>query len=251
MVVNLVLLLVVLLVMASQALPRTLAHQANSSCRWHTVSGGETLYSISASYDLAAGTVAEANRLKSYGAIHTGQRLCIPLGAPTAPPLPQDALVAPNSLAVGPSRNGPNQFIQFALPYAESAHQQTGWPVSMILAQWALEHAWKVPGFTGYNWGNVGALPGVPQVASGGAWGAPAYFSYAPTPQDGVNYYVAVAGLSYYSAVAPAARSGGPNAAARALGASPWDAAHYTAVGSPGSSLIAIMQDFDLYRFDK
>ena len=54
MVVNLVLLLVVLLVMASQALPRTLAHQANSSCRWHTVSGGETLYSISASYNLNA-----------------------------------------------------------------------------------------------------------------------------------------------------------------------------------------------------
>jgi hypothetical protein len=250
MVVNLLLLLVVVLAMASQELPKTLAHQANSSCHWHTVSGGETVYSISASYNLDAGTVAKANHLQSYGDIRPGQRLCIPIGAPTVPPLPQDALVAPNSIATGPSVAGPTQFIQFALPYAESAHQQTGWPVSMILAQWALEHGWKVPGFTGFNWGNVGALPGVPSVASGGAWGAPAYFSYARTPQDGVNYYVAVAGLSYYSAVAPAARSGGPNAAARALGTSPWDAAHYTANGRPGSSLITIMQNFDLYRYD-
>jgi hypothetical protein len=250
MVVNLLLLLVVVLAMASQTLPKSLAHEANSSCRWHTISGSETLYSISASYNLDAGTVAKANHLESYGDIHTGQRLCIPIGAPTVPPLPQDALVAPNTIATGPSVAGPTQFIQFALPYAESAHQQTGWPVSMILAQWALEHGWKVPGFTGYNWGNVGALPGVPRVASGGAWGAPAYFSYARTPQDGVNYYVAVAGLSYYGAVAPAARSGGSNAAARALGDSPWDAAHYTANGSPGSSLITIMQNFDLYKYD-
>jgi hypothetical protein len=251
MVVSLLLLLVVVVAMASQALPRTLAHQASSSCRWHTVSGGETLYSISASYSLAAATVDQANHLKSYGAIQPGQRLCIPIGAPTVPPLPPDALVTPHIIATRSSVSGPTQFIQFALPYAESAHQQTRWPVSMILAQWALEHGWAVPGFTGYNWGNVAALPGVPTVASGGAWGAPSYFAYAPTPQDGVNYYVAVAGLSYYSAVAPAAKSGGANAAARALGASPWDAAHYTAVGSPGSSLITIMQNYDLYKYDK
>jgi hypothetical protein len=249
MAVNLLLLLVVVMVMASQALPSTQAHQASSSCGWHTVAGSETLYSISASYHLSAATLAQANHLKSFGAIHTGQRLCIPLGAPTVSLVPPDALTAPNIIAVG-SVAGSSQFIQFALPYAQSAHQQTGWPVSMILAQWALEHGWKVPGFTGYNWGNVGALAGVPSVASGGAWGAPAYFAYAPTPQDGVNYYVAVAGLSYYSAVAPAGRSGGPNAAARALGASPWDAAHYTAIGSPGSSLITIMQNFDLYKYD-
>ena len=235
-----------------------LAHQASSSCRWHTVSGTETLYSISASYNLAAGTVAQANNLKSYGAIHSGEKLCIPLGAPTVssdpgvpPNLPQDALVKPHIVLTGPGVSGPNQFIEFALPFAQSAHQQTGWPVSMILAQWALEHGWAIPGFTGYNWGNVASLPGEPTVASGGAWGAPSYFAYAPTPQDGVNFYVAVAGLSYYSAVAPAARSGGANAAARALGDSPWDAAHYTAIGSPGSSLINIMQSYDLYKYDK
>jgi LysM repeat protein len=252
MLVNLGLLLMLLLAMAAQTVPRSLAGNAtaSSSCRWHTVAAGETLYAISASYHLTAGAVAEANHLKSYGALHPGQRLCIPLAVPTLMAGSEDALVAPNLIATGPSVHGPTQFIQFALPYAMSAHQQTGWPVSMILAQWALEHGWTVPGFTGYNWGNVAALPGVPTVASGGAVGAPALFAYAPTPQDGVNYYVAVSGLSYYSQVAPAARKGGPNAAARALGASPWDAAHYTGDGNPGDSLITIMSDFNLYRYD-
>jgi hypothetical protein len=252
MLVNLALLIAVLVAMAAQTLPRSLAGNTalSSSCNWHTVAAGETIYSISANYHLTAGTVAEANHLKSYGALHPGQQLCIPLAVPTLLAGSEDALVAPNLIATGPSVHGATQFIQFALPYAVSAHQQTGWPVSMLLAQWALEHGWTVPGFTGYNWGNVGALPGEPTVASGGAPGAPARFAYAPTPQDGVNYYVAVASLSFYNQVAPAARSGGPNAAARALGASPWDAAHYTGDGDPGDSLITIMSDFNLYRYD-
>jgi hypothetical protein len=154
-------------------------------------------------------------------------------------------------IATGPSVAGEAEFVQFALPFAQSAHQQTGWPVSMILAQWGLEHGWLIPGFTGYNWGNVGALPGAPDVASGGAWGAPAYFAYAPTPQDGVNYYVAVAGLSYYRGVGYAARHGGADAAAWALGVSPWDAGHYAGIGNPGSSLVNLMQTFNLYRYDK
>jgi hypothetical protein len=66
-----------------------------------------------------------------------------------------------------------------------------------------------------------------------------------------VNYYVAVAGLSYYWGVGYAARHGGADSAARALGASPWDAAHYTDVGDPGSSLVNVMQMFNLYRYDK
>ncbi len=249
MLINLVLLAVVLAALASQTVPKVL-RRATTSCQWYTVSTNETLYAISASFHLSPSSVAQANHLKSYGAIHPGQRLCIPSGLARLLPEAQDALEAPSLIAAGPAINGETQFIQFALPYAQSAHQQTGWPVSMILAQWGLEHGWSVPGFTGYNWGNVGALPGAPEVASGGAVGAPAYFAYAPTPQDGVNYYVAVAGLSYYSAVAPAARSGGPNAAATALGESPWDATNYTAVGDPGSSLINLMQAYNLYRFD-
>jgi hypothetical protein len=59
-----------------------------------------------------------------------------------------------------------------------------------------------------------------------------------------------VSKLSYYSKVAPAAGSGA-DAAARALGRSPWDAAHYTNTGSPGSSLINVMRAFNLYLYDK
>ena len=203
MLVNLALFIVVLLAMAAQTLPRSLAGNAaaSSSCRWHSVAAGETIYSISATYHLSAASVAEANHLKSYGALRPGEHLCIPLALPTLVAASEDGLVAPNLVTNGTAVHGSTQFIQFALPYAESAHQQTGWPVSMILAQWGLEHGWLVPGFTGYNWGNVGALPGVPEVASGGAWGAPAYFAYAQTPQAGVNYYVAVAGLSFYREV--------------------------------------------------
>lgn len=250
MLINLAILVCVTLILVSQGVP-TVIHQAADACQWYTVTGNDTIYSISASYHLDAQSVASANHLKSFGDIHPGQRLCIPAGLSRLIPEAQDALQTPRQIATGAAIQGEAKFIQFALPFAQSAHQQTGWPVSMILAQWGLEHGWLVPGFTGYNWGNVGALPGVPEVASGGAWGAPAYFAYARTPQDGVNYYVAVAHLSFYGGVGHAARHGGPNAAARALGASPWDAAHYTGIGDPGSSLIIIMHAFNLYRFDR
>jgi hypothetical protein len=35
-----------------------------------------------------------------------------------------------------------------------------------------------------------------------------------------------------------------------ALGQSPWDANHYTVTGMPGSSLLAILHDFNFYRLD-
>jgi len=250
MLINLAILVCVTVMLAYQAVPAAIRKTADS-CQWYVVNGNDTIYSISAAYNVDVTSVASANHLKSYGAIHPGQRLCIPAGVRRLIPEIQDALQTPKLIATGPAVAGEAKFIRFALPFAQSAHQQTGWPVSMILAQWGFEHGWLVPGFTGYNWGNVGALAGVPEVASGGAWGAPAYFAYAPTPQDGVNYYVAVAGLSYYQGVGYAARHGGADAAARALGASPWDAAHYTDVGNPGSSLVNVMQIFNLYRYDK
>jgi LysM repeat protein len=250
MLINLAILICVTVILVSQGVP-TAIHQVADSCHWYTVTGNDTIYSISAAYHLDAQSVASANHLKSFGDIHPGQRLCIPAGLGRLIPEAQDALQTPRQIATGAAVQGETKFIQFALPFAESAHQQTGWPVSVILAQWGLEHGWLVPGFTGYNWGNVAALPGVPEVASGGAWGAPAYFAYARTPQDGVNYYVAVAHLSFYQGVGYAARHGGPNAAAKALGASPWDAAHYTGIGDPGSSLIVIMHAFNLYRYDR
>ena len=120
----------------------------------------------------------------------------------------------------------------------------------MILAQWGLETGWRVKTFTGYNWGNCGAMPGKPTVGGTSAPGSPAAFAYAYTPAQGVAEYVHVAHLSYYTAVARAGRSSGADAAARALGRSPWDWGHYTNRGSPGSSIIAIMQRYNLYWYD-
>jgi hypothetical protein len=143
-----------------------------------------------------------------------------------------------------------HDFVVIALPYAIQAHKALAWPTSVILAQWGLEHGWKVPDYTGYNWGNSSAIEGEPSVPGTNAPGSPAAFAYARTPADGLRYFLSAARLPYYAGVAPAAKRGGANAAAVALGESPWDAAHYTVTGHPGSSLLAIMQDFNFYRFD-
>ena len=47
-----------------------------------------------------------------------------------------------------------------------------------------------------------------------------------------------------------ATSASGANAAARALGQSPWDWGHYTNRGDPGSSLISIMRVYNLYYYD-
>ena len=165
---------------------------------------------------------------------------------PTPTPKPAPAIPSiPNDVPMNV-----HNFLALAMPYAVQAHQALAWPTSVILAMWGLEHGWSVPDYTGYNWGNSGAIEGYPTVAGINVPGSPAAFAYANTPTDGLNIFLHVARLSYYTAVAPAAREGGANAAAVALGRSPWDAAHYTNSGQPGSSLIAIMSDFNFYRFD-
>lgn len=140
-------------------------------------------------------------------------------------------------------------FINLALPYALQAHRELGWPTSVILAQWGLEQGWHVPTYTGYNWGNVGPLPGVPTVPGLSVPGSPSAFSYARTPVDGTRIYIMAARLPYYDRVFLAAPHGA-TATALALGCSPWDAGHYTNSGQPGSSLLAIMQRYHLSLFD-
>lgn len=214
-------------------------------CTWYNVRPGDTLGAIGATYGVSVQTLAATNHISNPDLILVGQRLCIPstssAGGGTNG---EDTGTAPGPVS------GSSAFIALALPYAQRAHQQTQWPMSVILAQWGLEQGWKAPGYTGYNWGNVAALPGEPTVGGTHVWGSPGAFAYAKTPEDGLRYYLHVAGLGYYSAVAPAAQSGGADAAARALGRSPWDAAHYTSRGDPGSSLIALMQRYNLYQYD-
>ncbi len=137
-------------------------------------------------------------------------------------------------------------FIQLALPYAFQAHEKLGWQTSVILAQWGLEEGWYVPTATGYNWGNVRSVPGAPTVSGPHLSGS---FAYAATPAAGLRYYLYAAHLAYYTAVTVAARQGA-NATAVALGRSPWDAGHYTTIGQPGSSLLALLRRYDLYRLD-
>ncbi len=241
--------LAIVLAIGVAVLPRMVTADAAAGCRWHAVVPGDTLGNLGWANHTSALALARANHISNPNLIYVGQNLCIPLTsgaqAKTAPAVP--AASQPPKFGTA---TGVKKFVEFALPYARKAHQQTGWPVSLILAQWGLEQGWHVPSYTGYNWGNVAALPGEPTVHGTAAPGSPSAFAYARTPDDGLRYYVRVAHVGYYKAVAPTAAKYGPDAAARALGQSPWDAAHYTSIHSPGSSLINLMRVYNLYWYD-
>lgn len=240
--------LAILLAMVVGFWPQIITMSAESGCTWYTVRSGDTLWKISERYGKTIRGIATANHIQNINMIYVDQRLCIPMT-----PFAASATAYTPASSRPPSSVSPSNvsaFINFTLPYARQTSRQTGWPVSMILAQWGLETGWRVHTFTGYNWGNCGAMPGQPMVGGTSAPGSPAAFAYAYTPQQGIAEYTHVATLSYYTSVAPAARAGGADAAARALGRSPWDWGHYTNHGSPGSSLITIMRSFNLYWYD-
>ena len=228
--------------------PQLMIASAEAGCTWYTVRSGDTLWKISHHYGKTINGIAAANHIQNINLIYVDQRLCIPMT-----PIASSATTYKPTTSRPPATNAPSNvkaFVAFTLPYAKQASSQTGWPVSMILAQWGLETGWRVKTFTGYNWGNCGAMPGKPTVGGTSAPGSPAAFAYAYTPAQGVAEYVHVAHLGYYTAVASAGRSGGADAAASALGRSPWDWGHYTRQGSPGSSLVTIMHTFNLYWYD-
>ena len=147
--------------------------------------------------------------------------------------------------------SSPAAFIQTMLPYAEQAHKDLGWPVSVVLAQMGVEHGWRLPDFDGWNLAN--SRPFLDPNGDGGVCYNQSIvrnFCYASTPWIGLAIYEHVAHLSYYSAIARAAQSGGALAAAQALGQSPWDAGHYAAGGNPGQALINAMNTFHLRQYD-
>lgn len=220
---------------------------ARLNCRWHVITAGDTLLTIARASGVTVGDIARANGTFDVNEPQIGQQICIPGNVTSAG---ASSSIPPASQTDGPVIEGEAAFVRFALPYARQAHDATGWPVSMILAQWGLEQGWQTPSFTGYNFGNCGGVPEEPFVPGTAAPGSPATFAYADTPEDGLRIYIGVARLSYYDQVAAAASQGGPIAAARALGASPWDAGHYTDHNAPGSSLIALMQTYNLQQYD-
>jgi hypothetical protein len=158
-----------------------------------------------------------------------------PTPLPTATPQPTPLSSVPADLPANV-----RSFLQLALPYAFQAHQALGWQTSVILAQWGLEHGWQAPDAQGYNWGNTEYAPGCYR---------PARFCYANTPAEGTREYIYTAQLPWYAPVTQAVPQGA-DATAVALGRSPWDEGHYGGAQHPGSSLLAIMHDFNLYRFD-
>ncbi len=227
--------------------PQIMTASAAAACNWYRVQPGDTLWKLSQRTGVSISELASANHIQNINLIYVGQNMCIPMMplASSNQPAPAPASSAPIYSAPGNVR----AFISYTLPYARQASQQTGWPVSMILAQWGLETGWRTRSYTGYNWGNVGAFPGAPMIGGVNSPGSPAAFAYADTPAQGVAEYVHVAHLGYYWNVGRAA-SNGADAAARALGQSPWDWGHYTNHGDPGSSLISIMRVFNLYYYD-
>lgn len=168
-------------------------------------------------------------------------------------------ILIPTATPSHPVASGEHDFVCAALPFARLAQQAIvkgpnaqphPWYVSVILAQWGIEHGWNIPDYTGYNWGNSSALPGFPSVPGTNQVGSPGAFAYATSAEMGVQIYVAFAQNGLYNVVA-AAYPQGPEAQAYALGASPWDAAHYTEIGVPGSVIVNVMHTFNLKRLDQ
>lgn len=217
------------------------------NCRWYVVQPGDTLTSIARENGVSVTEIAHANGVFDVDDPEMGRRLCLPDKTGVAQAAPG---VPPASHTDGPVIKGEAAYVRFVLPFARQAHDATGWPVSVILAQWGLEQGWRTPTFTGYNFGNCGGLVGEPFIPGTAVPGSPSTFAYADTPDDGLRFYIHVAHLPFYDQIAPAARKGGPVAAARALGASPWDAGHYTDHNDPGSKLVALMQRYNLQQFD-
>jgi len=170
---------------------------------------------------------------------------------PTATPGPQGGSQ--------PVVYGVHDFSCAALPFARLAQNQMThgdrplvhpWYVSVIIAQWGVEQGWTMPTYTGYNFGNVSAIGGLPEVPGTSAPGSPSAFAYASTAEQGATEYVIYVKNGLYDSVTNA-WAGGAEAQALALGNSPWDAGHYTSDGRAGDTLISTMRIFNLQAFDQ
>ena len=228
--------------------PQIMTASAAAACNWYTVKPGDTLSKISHHTGVSINKLATANHIENINLIYVDQHMCIPLL-----PIASSNQPAPAPASHPPAYSAPanvKSFINYTLPYARKASAATGWPVSVILAQWGLETGWRTKTYTGFNWGNCGAMPNQPTIGGINKPGSPAAFAYAYSPSQGLAEYVHVAHLGYYTNVARAAHMGGANAAARALGQSPWDWGHYTNRGDPGSSLLGLMGAYNLYYYD-
>lgn len=125
-------------------------------------------------------------------------------------------------------------FFADRLDEARRASAATGVPVSTILAQWALETAFG----TSRLWRQQNNPAGI--TRGGVSRGFAAY----PSREAGVDAYIATLNHPRYAAVRQA---GSGVEAARQLGLSPWDAAHY---GGQGENLTRLIDQYGLTAYD-
>lgn len=152
------------------------------------------------------------------------------------------------------------QFLDQMAPYARAASQQTGVPVSLILAQWGIESAWGTSkGFRTRN--NVGGISyGSPTPPS---WSNAIRMEPRPANEGGyymvygnldgyVKDYVTVMKNKRYDGVRAAAKTEGLVDDARAMGVSGYAAGQYKGAGGvPGDSLIATIRANELWKYDQ
>lgn len=146
------------------------------------------------------------------------------------------------------------------LPYARRAAAGAGLPVSVVLAQWAVETGWGGSKLAMQN-NNLGGIEFRPGLKAAGyqSYSADGRFAGYNSVDQFVNDYIRlwqIQGYGYPAARAAAAATYSSPAAraaavARAVGLSGYDAGGYKWNGSePGSSLIRVIEQNRLTQFD-
>lgn len=134
-------------------------------------------------------------------------------------------------------------YAETMFPYAQRAHEGTGLPVSLVIAQWWNESAAGTSSLARQH-NNHG---GIKYTKAGAEYEAGPYAGYRSIDAF-VRDYVRVLNLSYYAEVRRVARSGaGVEEVARALGRSPYAESGY----GQGENLIALIRGQNLTRFDR
>lgn len=133
-------------------------------------------------------------------------------------------------------------FLDMALPHALRAAQATGLPVSVVLAQWALESGWGRTQIA-RELHNLGAI-----TMSGQP---PRYRSYQSL-EAFTDDWIRLLMLPLYQQVRTAATAGGSREeVAEELGRSPYAESHYAEAGhTPGWTLVRIIRDSRLAEYD-
>jgi len=136
------------------------------------------------------------------------------------------------------------EFFETMAPYAQQASQETGVPVSVILAQWALESGYGTSRFAkeGLNFGGIKLSSNSPTKEYMIQGGTGAKFAKYSSISQFVEDYVRVLKLGYYKAVREA---GDALKAMEALAQSPYDAGGYA-----GGKLQKVWSQWNLQKYD-